>query len=115
MEIIQELAEQLGVAAENLLSAYAPYYLGRTIGAATLALVMFIIMTIVGIVSLYMSFKARTDTYEGVAFAVALIAGMILLGSLIALSVTIPNAIGAIMSPQGAAIADIVSKVTGVA
>ena len=42
MEVIRELANQLGVAAESLLSAYAPYYLGATIGRAFLSIAIFI-------------------------------------------------------------------------
>lgn len=47
MEIIQELANQLGVAVENLLSAYAPYCLGNFIGATTASFVVFVASLIV--------------------------------------------------------------------
>ena len=42
MEIVQELAEQLGVAVENLLSAYTPYYLGVSIGVVIASFIVLV-------------------------------------------------------------------------
>ena len=52
MEIIQELANQLGVAVENLLNAYAPYCLGDIIGVTIASFVVFVASLIVLILSL---------------------------------------------------------------
>lgn len=114
MEVIQELAEQLGVAVDNLLSVYAPYYLGQTLGAAALALILFVIAIIACIVLLYLGSKVDDIEFAELIFIFALVAGIICLCSLFALCTTIPSAVGAIMSPQGAAVADIISKVRGV-
>lgn len=122
MEVIQELANQLGVAAESLLSAYAPYYLGQTIGEAILTFVMFVIMIIVVVISLNIMFKAYNNDYNSntseliisIAFTIAVIAGIISCLSFMIFYTVLPNAVGAIMSPQGAAIADIINRVTGV-
>ena len=122
MEVIQELANQLGVAAESLLSVYVPYYLGQTIGGTILTFVMFVIMIIVVVTSLNIMFKAYNNDYNSntseliisIAFTITVIAGIISCLSFMIFYTALPNAVGAIMSPQGAAIADIINRVTGV-
>lgn len=120
MEVVQELARQLGVAVENLLGAYAPYYLGAIIGTTTLSFIVFVVSIIVCV----RSFSAMLNNYNAVHDGdnpnvwvhgiVSSIMFFIIIVALIALTDNVPKFIGAIMSPQGAAIADIVAKVMGV-
>ena len=46
MEVIQELANQLGVATEYVIGAYAPYYTARTIANTVIALLVLVVSTI---------------------------------------------------------------------
>lgn len=122
MEIVQELAEQLGVAVENLLSAYAPYCLGVNIGvvvASFIVLVGSIIVLILSLNTMMHNYNMLYDEFPserpqvwvyGVIAVIMLFAAII---SLVVFVMCLPNLIGAIMSPAGAAIADIVYKITG--
>lgn len=118
MEIVQELAKQLGVAVEYLLSAYAPYYLGATIGTTALAFVVFIVSIIVCVRSINAMLNNYNAVHDGdnpnvwVYGIVAFVTFFIIVVALMALANNIPEFIGAIMSPQGAAIADIVTRIT---
>lgn len=119
MEIIQELANQLGVAVEYLLSAYAPYCLGDIIGVTTVSFVVFVASLIVIILSIkatlynYNEFQDCENPSVWVYSIIAVIVVIIALIALCTFVVSVPKLIGAIMSPQGVAIADIVAKITG--
>lgn len=125
MEIVQELAEQLGVAVENLLSAYAPYCLGVNIGvvvASFIVLVGSIIVLILSLNTMMHNYNMLCNNHDkfpserpqvwvhGVIAVIMLFAAII---SLVVFVICLPNLIGAIMSPEGAAIADIVDKIKG--
>lgn len=119
MEIIQELANQLGVAVEYLLNAYAPYCLGAIIGVTTASFVVFVASLIVLILSLkamlynYNAFQNCDNPNVWVYGIIAFIVAFIVLIALCVFVASVPKLIGAIMSPQGVAIADIVAKITG--
>lgn len=114
MEVIQELANRLGVAVENLLSVYAPFCLGANIGNVTGSFIILVSSIIVMILSL----KAMMHNYcvlwhdecpsekpqVWVYGAIAAIMMFVALISLIAFVFSLPYLIGCIMSPQGAAI-----------
>lgn len=117
MEVIQELAEQLGVAVENLLNAYAPYYLGQTIGITVISF----IMIVVGIIMFVPSMKkmlhnySQTEDYDELSVwtygTIAVVSAFITLAALFSFVIHFPNLIGAIMSPQGAAINNIIVQI----
>ena len=122
MEIVQELANQLGVAVENLLSAYAPYYLGANIGSVVTSFVCLVIGFVLSVFFLKTMIKNynTSDNYlkcdDPNVWVYGIIAGIMVIVVIISLAVFamfLPRCIGAIMSPTGAAIADIVSKVMG--
>lgn len=125
MEVIQELANQLGVAVENLLSAYAPFCLGANIGNVTGAFAVFVGSLIVTISSLktmmcnYRELYNAHDKYASerpqvwVYGAIVVIMMLIALISIIAFVSGLPYLIGSIMSPQGAAIHELIKMVTG--
>ena len=124
MEIIQELANQLGVAVENLLSAYAPYCLGANIGNVTGSFIILVSSIIVMILSLKAMMHNYCELYGThdecpsekpqvwVYGAIAGIMMFVLLISIIAFVFSLPYLIGCIMSPQGAAIHGLIKMMT---
>lgn len=124
MEVIQELAKQLGVAVENLLSAYTPFCLGTNIGNVTssfIILVSSIIVTILSLKAMMHNYRALCDAHDKypsekpqvwVYGAIAVIMMFVILISLIAFVCSLPYLIGSIMSPQGAAIHELIKMVT---
>lgn len=125
MEVIQELAKQLGVAVENLLSAYTPFCLGTNIGIVTgsfIVLVSSIIVTILSLKVMMYNYLVLFDAHDKcpnekpqvwIYGAIAVIMMFIALISLIAFVCSLPYLIGSIMSPQGAAIHELIKMVTG--
>lgn len=124
MEIIQELANRLGVAVENLLSAYAPFCLGANIGNVTCSFIILVSSIIAMIFSLrammhnYCELRAIYDKCPSekpqvwVYGAIAAIMMFVILISIIAFVCSLPYLIGCIMSPQGAAIHGLIKMVT---
>ena len=124
MEVIQELANRLGVAVENLLSAYAPFCLGANIGNVTCSFIILFSSIIAMIFSLramihnYRALCAIYDKCPGekpqvwVYGAIAAIMMFVILISIIAFVCSLPYLIGCIMSPQGAAIHGLIKMVT---
>lgn len=124
MEVIQELANQLGVAVENLLSVYAPFCLGANIGNVTgsfIILVSSIIVMILSLKAMMHNYRELYDTHDEcpsekpqvwVYGAIAAIMMFVLLISIIAFVFSLPYLIGCIMSPQGAEIHGLIKMVT---
>lgn len=124
MEVIQELANRLGVAVENLLSVYAPFCLGANIGNVTgsfIILVSSIIVMILSLKTMMHNYCALCDAhYEcpsekpqvWVYGAIAAIMMLVILISIIVFVCSLPYLIGCIMSPQGAAIHGLIKMVT---
>ena len=123
MEVIQELAKQLGVAVENLLSAYTPFCLGTNIGIVTGSFIVLVSSIIVTILSLKAMMHNYCELWHDecpsekpqvwVYGAIAAIMMFVALISLIAFACSLPYLIGSIMSPQGAAIHELIKMVTG--
>ena len=124
MEVIQELANRLGVAVENLLSAYAPFCLGANIGNVTCSFIILVSSIIAMILSLktmmhnYRELCAIYDKHPSekpqvwVYGAIAAIMMLVILISIIVFVCSLPYLIGCIMSPQGAAIHGLIKMVT---
>lgn len=125
MEVIQELANQLGVAVENLLTAYAPFCLGSSIGTITASFVILvssIIVVVLSLKSMMHNYRVLYDTHDkcpsekpqvwvyGIIATVMMFVATI---SLICFVNNLPYLVGAIMSPQGAAIHRLIRMVTG--
>lgn len=125
MEVIQKLANQLGVAVENLLSAYAPFCLGANIGNVTGSFAVFvgsIIVIVLSLKAMMCNYRELYDAHDKYASekpqvwvygAIAVIMMFVALISLIAFVCSLPYLIGSIMSPQGAAIHELIKMVTG--
>lgn len=125
MEVIQELANQLGVAVENLLSAYTPYCFGVNIGNVTgsfIVLVSSIIVIILSLKAMMRNYRVLCDAHDKypnerpqvwVYGAIVVIMMFVILISIIVFVYSLPYLIGSIMSPQGAAIHALIKMVTG--
>lgn len=115
MEAIQELAEQLGVTVDNLLEAYAPYVLGTSIGNMILFILIFIASLIVFIIFLTKYYKSKNDKLYGDATmgVVAIVSAAILIFTMMCAAFIVPDAIGTMLSPSGAAIKNMIHMVTG--
>ena len=115
--VISELADSLGVAVSDLTNAYAPFLLGRLIAcvAASAVVTVIGIATLLVALKLYLNWRKShlvcdivpsyiwTTTAIGITLSV--------LGAAVFLS-TLPDLVGAIMSPSGAVVADILSRVS---
>ena len=124
MEVIQELANQLGVAVENLLSAYTPYCFGVNIGNVTGSLAVFvgsIIVIVLSLKAMMHNYRVLDNAHDKYASerpqvwaygAIAVIIMLVTLISIIAFVYSLPYLIGSIMSPQGAAIHALIKMVT---
>lgn len=116
--VIQELANQLGVAADNILVAYAPYYMGVMICSSLIAVICFVVSIIV----IVQSSKMMINEYDNrgceysmrliIAASVCVFACIVLVISFVCVCMMLPNAIGAICSPSGATINQIISMVS---
>ena len=117
--IIQELANQLGIAVDILLNAYAPYYTGVNIASAFLACTIFIVSLIGSIKCIkkiveLMESDDKNDMTEiaGYCYIILLcVLAVVCIISIICVAVTFPNAIGCLCSPTGATINHIVSMI----
>ena len=117
MEVIEELANQLGVATENLLAAYAPYYIGRTVGVVVIAFIYLIIFTVLEIIFLKKLLKSKegniSDDFEIVVILICVLSFVAIIFSSLVITINVPNLIGALCSPEGAAINKIADMVSG--
>lgn len=123
--VIQELANQLGVAADNILGAYAPYYMGVMICSSLIAAIVFVVSIIVIVQSCkamihefdnggfrYTNFRYTCSMRFIIAASVCVFACIVLIISFVCVCVMLPDAIGAICSPSGATINHIISMVS---
>lgn len=112
MDVVQEIANQLGVASEYVLNEYVPYYMGKTIFGACATTLVFLVVLIFGIIILKKMNKNETvDEFEFAVMLAIFIAVLIVIGIFMIFAVT--DLIGGICSPTGAAIHDIVVAAVG--
>lgn len=115
--VISELADSLGVAVSDLTNAYAPYLLGSLITyvAASAVVTVIGIATLLVALKLYLDWRKSHLVYDvmpGHIWGIAAVgATLSVIGAAVFLS-TLPNLVGAIMSPSGAVVADILSRVS---
>lgn len=115
--VVSELADSLGVAVSDLTNAYAPFLLGRAIACVAASAVV----TVIGIATLLIALKIYLDwrkshlVYDIVPSHIwgmtAIGATLTVIGAAVFLSM-LPDLVGAIMSPSGAVVADILSRVS---
>lgn len=111
MEVIQELANQLGVATEYVIGAYAPYYTARTIANTVIALLVLVVSTItfVKCISKYLKENNIDETTADTMVALMIVCSIASIVSFVCSWVLIPDMVGTLVSPTGAAIKDIVT------
>ena len=115
--VISELADSLGVAVSDLTNAYAPFLLGRLIACVAASAVV----TVIGIATLLVALKLYLDWRKshlvcdivpGHIWGMTAVGGTLAgLGVIVLLS-SLPDLVGAAMSPSGAVVADILSRVS---
>ena len=115
--VISELADSLGVAVSDLTNAYAPFLLGRLIAcvAASAVVTVIGIITLLVALKIYLDWRKSRPVYDIVPSHIwgmtAIGATLTVIGAAVFLS-TLPDLVGAIMSPSGAVVADILSRVS---
>jgi len=115
--VISELADSLGVAVSDLTNAYAPFLLGSLIAYVAASAVVTIIGIAVLLVALkfYLDWRKSHLAYDivpGHIWGITAIGATLTILGTIALLSALPNLVGAIMSPSGAVVADILSRVS---
>lgn len=100
MEVIQELASQLGIATEYVLTAYVPYYIGKVISVSIISFVFLIASSIALVIVSKKKYYKDTD----IKFIIFTMLIGTVICSLIVFAITFPDTVGAICSPTGAAI-----------
>lgn len=115
--VISELADSLGVAVSDLTEAYAPFLLGKAIACVAASAVV----TVIGIATLLVALKLYLDWRKShlvcdivpshIWGMTAIGATLTVIGTAVFLSM-LPDLVGAIMSPSGAVVADILSRVS---
>lgn len=111
MSEINELAKQLGVATEYILDAYAPYNLASSIIDAVLAIILFIV-SIIAITNTFNADKYMTMIEEDELYPVRIIFSFIsFISAILLMFACLPQAVGAICSPTGAAISRLIDMV----
>ena len=115
--VISELADSLGVAVSDLTNAYAPFLLGRAIAcvAASAVVAVIGIITLLVALKIYLDWHKSRPVYDIVPSHIwgmtAIGATLTVIGAAVFLSM-LPDLVGAIMSPSGAVVADILSRVS---
>ena len=115
--VISELADSLGVAVSDLTNAYAPFLLGRAIAcvAASAVVAVIGIITLLVALKIYFDWRKSRPVYDIVPSHIwgmtAIGATLTVIGTAVFLSM-LPDLVGAIMSPSGAVVADILSRVS---